>query len=146
MDPNSINQYLASISRTKRGLRVLIIDDIAPERSALLKTVNYYLPDVCASAISQSGIRTELIREGEVYDLIILEERYFLNQQYTPHLEALRKKYPGAKIAVFVDRANLPRLQPIQLIDVDIALVKTAAAEIIAEKLCRAFQETGSFK
>jgi len=142
MFPETITRYVDAISRTKKGLRVLIADDIAVERLAFFETVQHYLPESTAKAMDHHELEEELNRDQHTYDLVILEERLLLDHADNGYAQRLRTKYPDAKLALFIDRENLHRLQTIsQLSAIDILLTKCAAVEAIAEKLCLTFQE-----
>lgn len=138
----TINRYLETISATRRGLRVLIADDFIVEQIAFLETVRHYLPESVADAVDSSGLEQLLDRTGSGYDLVILEDCFLLDPEKF-YIKRTRNRYPDAKIALFMDRENLYRLQTNpQLSDFDIILTKCSTVEAIAEKICLTFQET----
>lgn len=142
MYPNSVGQYLNTISKTKRGLSVLIADDLPIERLFFLEIIKHYLPESVAQAVDRSGLEEQLKAVGD-YDLVILEAYFIIDQPDGRYIWRVRHKYPNARIALFTDRANLYRLRPTAALSkIDIILTKCATVEAIAEKLCLAFQQT----
>lgn len=143
MYPDTITRYVDAISKTKKELKVLIADDIAVEQLAFLETVQHYLPESTAQAMDQLALEKELDQDQNTYDLVILEERFVLEQADRWYAQRIREKYSDAKIALFIDRENLHQLQTVsQLSAIDMILTKCSTVEAIAEKLCLTFQET----
>ncbi len=143
MYSDTITRYVDAISRTRRGLKVLIVDDLAIEQLAFLETVQHYLPESTAKAMNHHELEEELNRDQNTYDLIILEERVLLDQADNWYAQRLRTRYPEAKLALFIDRENLHQLQTAsQLSAIDMLLTKSSTVEAIAEKLWLAFQES----
>lgn len=142
MCPNTINRYIDAISRTRKGLKVLIVDDLEIEQLAFIETVQHYLPESTATAMDHHELEEELNRDENTYDLVILEEQLLLGHADRRYARKLRKKYPKAKLALFIDQQNLHQLQTVsQLSAIDILLTKSTTVEAIAEKLCLIFQE-----
>jgi hypothetical protein len=142
MYPNAVGQYLNTISKTKRGLRVLIADDLPIERLIFLDIIKHYLPDSVAQAVDRSGLEDQLKAVSD-YDLVILEANFLICEPDGRCIRQVRHKYPNARTALFTDRENLYRLQStVVLSKLDIILTKCATVEAIAEKLCLAFQQT----
>ena len=141
MYSNAIIQYMNGISRTRRGLQVLIADDLIIEQIAFLETIRHYLPESTAQAVNRSELEDKLTA-GNEYDLVILEEYFLIDQPDRLYISRVRNKYPKAKIALFIDTQNLYRQQTTaQLSNIDIILTKCSTVEAIAEKLCLTFQE-----
>jgi len=143
MFSDAITRYVDAISHTRKGLRVLIIDDFVIEQLAFLEIVRHYLPESTANALDQHELEEELNQDQHTYDLIILEERLLLNEADKLYVKQLRRKHEEAKIALFIDRENSHQLQTMsQLSDIDILFTKCTTVEAIAEKLCLTFQES----
>jgi len=142
MYSDTIARYIDAISKTKRGLRVLIADDLIVEQLAFLEIIRHYLPDSTAKAVDRSELEAQLNQEGNGYDLVILEEGFLLNKSGSVDIRQVRNNYPKAKIALFVDRENLHQLKTaVRFPDIDIIFTKCSTVEAIAEKLCMTFQE-----
>jgi len=143
MNPDTISRYVESISRTKKGLKVLIADDIVVEQLMFLEMVKHYLPESNAKAVGQFGLESELNDSSHIYDLVVLEERLMIEMRDQRYVQRIRTKYPKAKIALFIDRKNLYQLQTVsRSAAIDLMLTKCLTVEAIAEKLCLSFPES----
>lgn len=143
MLPKTLTRYVDAISRTRKGLKVLIVDDFVIERQAFLEIVHHYLPESIANAMDRPKLKDELKRGQLVYDLIILEESLLLDKEDRRSVQKLRTTCSDATFALFANQKNLPELHRIpQISAIDILLTKSATVEGVAEKLCLAFQDT----
>lgn len=136
-----ISNYIYSTSRTRKGLRVLIANDIAAERAIFFNMVRHYLTDSIVHIADQSQFMTQL-EQQEYYDLVVLSEAFTLEDPYAIYINAVRGKCSAVKIAIFMNRDNLYRLHTYKpLTQLHLILTTCSPMEAIAEKLCLMFQE-----
>ena len=139
-----LTEYVHSISKTRKGLRILIVDNLVIQQLAFLEITKHYLPESIAHAVDRVELEAQLKlnRESE-YDLVILDEWFLFEEPNVYYISRVRRRFPRAKIALFIDRENLYRLHfTRQLNDIDTILAKCSTVEAIAEKLCLIFQES----
>lgn len=137
-----LTEYVHSISRTRKGLRILIVDNLFIQQLAFLEMAKQYLPESKAQAVDRVELEVQLNGEGE-YDLVIVDEWFLFQEPKVRYISRVRRKFPGATIALFIDRENLYRLHfTRQLKYLDMILAKCSTVEAIAEKICLTFQES----
>ena len=137
-----LTEYVHSISRTRKGLRILIVDNLFIQQLAFLEMAKQYLPESKAQAVDRVELEEQLNGESE-YDLVIVDEWFLFQEPKVRYISRVRRKFPGATIALFIDRENLYRLHfTRQLKYLDMILAKCSTVEAIAEKICLTFQES----
>src|SRR5690606_35872036 len=95
-----LTEYVHSISRTRKGLRILIVDNLFIQQLAFLEMAKQYLPESKAQAVDRVELEEQLNGESE-YDLVIVDEWFLFQEPKVRYISRVRRKFPGATIALF---------------------------------------------
>src|SRR5690606_13885851 len=92
-----LTEYVHSISKTRKGLRILIVDNLAIQQLAFLETTRHYLPESVAQAVDRFELEGQLRGDSE-YDLVILDEWFLFEEPNERYINRTRHHFPHAKI------------------------------------------------